>query len=191
MKSYTHYIFDLDQTLVTLHIDWSHWHSRIVEIFAKRGIPYTYTSSMDSCMRLNDLVRREGESARAHISAMVRESELSHLHGYTPVHRVIHYLQSLPSDTHKYIWTANSLDTATKALEDNHLSRYFESIAARDNVSYSKPDPAGFIEMIYDGETPLSQYVMIGDSTNDAAAARAAGIDYIHVDELRDEDLAI
>jgi len=134
-------------------------------------------------MQLNDLVRVEGEVARREINQKIRDAEMNHLHGYTPNPHCIAFLKSLPQSSHRFIWTSNALDTATKALVDNDLMKYFEKIVARDNVPYTKPDPSGF-ELIFDLKVPKSQYVMIGDSDNDESAAREAGIDFIHVDTL-------
>ena len=183
MSPYTHYIFDLDRTLVVLNIDWSELHEKVVEVFAQHGIDYHFVSTIDSNTRLNDLIRHGGDETRTQINTMIRDAELNNLHGYTLIPHAIAFLNSLPAGTFKYIWTGNSLDTATKALVDNDLMQYFEKIAAQDNVPYTKPDPSGF-DFLQDPAIPKSQYVMIGDSDNDEAAAQAAGIDFVHVDTL-------
>lgn len=183
MLPYTHYIFDLDRTLVVLKINWSELHEKEIEIFAQHGIDYHFVSTIDSNTRLNDLIRRDGDATRTQINDMIRHAELNNLHGYTLIPRAVLFLKNLPSDTTKYVWTGNSHDTATKALVDNDLMKYFEKIAARDNVPYTKPYPSGF-KMLYDPQVPKSQYVMIGDSENDEVASHNAGIDFIHVNTL-------
>lgn len=183
MLPYTHYIFDLDVTIMTLNIDWTEWFQVVEKIFAERQIPFTYTSSRAAFAQLNDLARAEGEATRLEINHKIRDAEMNNLHGYTLIPRCISFLKSLPVSSHRFIWTSNALDTATKALVDNDLMKYFEKIAARDNVPYTKPDPSGF-DFLRDPAIPKSQYVMIGDSENDQVAAKAAGIDFIHVDTL-------
>ncbi len=183
MSPYTHYIFDLDCTLLKLNIDWSEQHHKVVEMFAQKGIDYHYVSTIDSNTKLNDLIRHGGDKTRTQINSMIRDSELNNLHGYTLIPHAIAFLKNLPAGTFKYIWTGNSLDTATKALVDNDLMKYFEKIAARDNVPYTKPDPSGF-DFLRDPTIPKSQYVMIGDSENDEVASHNAGIDFIHVNTL-------
>lgn len=182
-KSYTHYIFDLDQTILTLHIDWDAWLTVIEKTLREYGVTYTYTSDRQTFAALNDLMMREGEQVRLEINQRIRDAEVEHLHGYTPISHCISFLKFLPADTHRFIWTSNALDTAQKALRDNNLIYYFEKIAARDNVPYSKPDPSGF-EYLYDVTVPKSQYVMIGDSENDEEAAQNAGIDFLNVSRL-------
>jgi len=183
MLPYTHYIFDLDRTLLILNIDWLEWHKKVTEVFAQRGIDYRYESTIDSNTKLNDLIRSEGDEMRSLINSTIRNAELNNYHGYTVIPRAVAFLKSLPADTHKYIWTGNALDTATKALVDSDLMKYFERIVARDNVPYTKPDPSGF-DLIYDPRIPKAQYVMIGDSENDEVASHNAGIDFIHVNTL-------
>lgn len=183
IKDYTHYIFDLDVTIMTLNIDWTEWFQVVEKIFAERQIPFTYTSSRAAFAQLNDLARAEGEATRQEINHKIRDAEMNNLHGYTLIPRCISFLKSLPDSSRRFIWTSNALDTATKALVDNDLMQYFEKIAARDNVPYTKPDPSGF-DLLYDPRVPKSQYVMIGDSENDEVASQNAGIDFIHVNTL-------
>ncbi len=183
IKDYTHYIFDLDQTIMTLNIDWTVWLQVVEDIFSERHIRFAFTSSKAAFIQLNDLVRAEGEATRQEINHKIRDAEMNHLDGYTLVPQCISFLTSLPPSAHRYIWTSNALDTANKALVDTDLMQYFEKIAARDNVPYTKPDPSGF-DFLRDLTIPKSQYVMIGDSENDEEASHNAGIDFIHVNTL-------
>ena len=55
------------------------------------------------------------------------------------------------------------------------LSPYFEVVYGGDSLPRKKPDPMPLLQVCADFSVPPSQTVAIGDSSNDAEAARAAG----------------
>ena len=64
---------------------------------------------------------------------------------------------------------------ARKLLADKGLSAYFEQVFGGDSFVRKKPDPLPLLETCKAlGSTPR-RTLMVGDSSNDAAAARAAG----------------
>ena len=76
IRDYTHYIFDLDVTIMTLNIDWTEWFRVVEKIFAERHIPFTYTSSRAAFAQLNDLAKAEGEATRLEINQKIRDAEI-------------------------------------------------------------------------------------------------------------------
>lgn len=61
-------------------------------------------------------------------------------------------------------------------LERTGLAKYFELVLGGDALPRKKPDPMPLTHACERMGVPLSQTVMIGDSVNDALAARAAGM---------------
>jgi phosphoglycolate phosphatase len=61
-------------------------------------------------------------------------------------------------------------------LERTGLARYFELVLGGDALPRKKPDPMPLIHACERMGVPVSEAVMIGDSVNDALAARAAGM---------------
>lgn len=55
------------------------------------------------------------------------------------------------------------------------LTSYFEVVYGGDSLPRKKPDPMPLLQVCSDFGLPPSQVVAIGDSSNDAEAARAAG----------------
>jgi phosphoglycolate phosphatase len=60
-------------------------------------------------------------------------------------------------------------------LEQLQLARYFESIIAGDTLPQKKPDPEPLLHACRGFGIAPRDMLMIGDSVNDAQAARAAG----------------
>ena len=60
-------------------------------------------------------------------------------------------------------------------LEQLGLARYFEQVVSGDTLPLKKPDPAQLIHAARGFGIEPRAMLMIGDSVNDAQAARAAG----------------
>lgn len=60
-------------------------------------------------------------------------------------------------------------------LDKVGLRDYFDVIYGGDSLPTKKPDPGPFLQVCHDFDLPPEQVVAIGDSSNDALAARAAG----------------
>ena len=64
---------------------------------------------------------------------------------------------------------------ALPLLEKTGLRHYFELVYGGDSLPKKKPDPLPMLTVCKDFSLQASQVVAIGDSSNDAQAARAAG----------------
>jgi phosphoglycolate phosphatase len=64
---------------------------------------------------------------------------------------------------------------ATALMQNKGLHRYFEIIYGGDSLPKKKPDPYPLLQVCADFSLPPHQVLAIGDSSNDAQAARAAG----------------
>jgi phosphoglycolate phosphatase len=64
---------------------------------------------------------------------------------------------------------------ATALMQQKGLHRYFEIIYGGDSLPKKKPDPYPLLQVCADFALPPHQVLAIGDSSNDAQAARAAG----------------
>jgi phosphoglycolate phosphatase len=62
----------------------------------------------------------------------------------------------------------------TPLLAQKGLAPYFELVYGGDSLPRKKPDPLPLLQVCSDFDLPPSQVVAIGDSSNDAEAARAA-----------------
>jgi phosphoglycolate phosphatase len=64
---------------------------------------------------------------------------------------------------------------ALPLLKKMELDRYFELVYGGDSLPKKKPDPYPLLKVCEDFGLPPARVVAIGDSSNDAQAARAAG----------------
>lgn len=70
---------------------------------------------------------------------------------------------------------------AAPLLEKNGLHQYFEVVYGGDSLPRKKPDPYPLLKVCEDFFLHPQQVVAIGDSSNDAQAARAAGCRVLNV----------
>jgi phosphoglycolate phosphatase len=70
---------------------------------------------------------------------------------------------------------------AKKLLAGLELDSYFDFIAGRETFSKSKPDPVHILETIAAAGGNPRRAVMVGDSSADGDAAKAAGVPFIAV----------
>jgi phosphoglycolate phosphatase len=66
-------------------------------------------------------------------------------------------------------------------LAKKQLASYFEVVYGGDSFARKKPDPIALLQVCTDFALAPSQVLAIGDSSNDAQAARAAGCPVLHV----------
>lgn len=70
---------------------------------------------------------------------------------------------------------------AAPLLEKNGLRQYFEVVYGGDSLPRKKPDPYPLLKVCEDFALQPQQVVAVGDSSNDAQAARAAGCRVLNV----------
>lgn len=71
--------------------------------------------------------------------------------------------------------TNKPISFTTPLLAAKGLCSYFEVVYGGDSLARKKPDPLPLLTVCADFGLPSAQVVAIGDSSNDAQAARAAG----------------
>jgi phosphoglycolate phosphatase len=71
--------------------------------------------------------------------------------------------------------TNKPIGFATPLLDQKGLAGYFEVVYGGDSLARKKPDPMPLLQVCADFGLAPAQVVAIGDSSNDAEAARAAG----------------
>jgi phosphoglycolate phosphatase len=64
---------------------------------------------------------------------------------------------------------------AVPLLEQKKLAAFFEIVYGGDSLARKKPDPMPLLQVCRDFDLAPARVVAIGDSSNDAEAARAAG----------------
>ncbi len=174
-------IFDFDNTLVSLQIDWDKWLEGLdvelglldsaISAFYKEG--HINLSDMQ-----NKYVEKFGRRIRDKIIAHCGRFEGQHLNGYKVNEELIQEIKSVEGT--KYIWTSNARGTVVPILNELGILDNFEKIITRDDVTYIKPKIDGF-EFLYDPKTQKESYLLVGDSGSDAKAASEATISFYKI----------
>jgi HAD superfamily hydrolase (TIGR01549 family) len=94
--------------------------------------------------------------------------------------------------------TTRNRETAEKFLADQGLIDLFDVIVTRDDVRRLKPHPEPVLQAMEKLEAEADRCVMVGDTSVDVLAARAAGINSIAVlcgfgqrQDLKDADILL
>jgi phosphoglycolate phosphatase len=117
-----------------------------------------------------------GSHARAH-AAFLRHYAVENGRSAKPYPCVVEGLEAMRSKGLRLACVTNKPAAFTgPLLARSGLSRYFELIVSGDTVARKKPDPMPMLHVAQSFGVPASQVVAIGDSVNDALAARAAGM---------------
>ncbi|MFZ2193044.1 MAG: HAD family phosphatase [Candidatus Moraniibacteriota bacterium] len=185
-KDKKYVIFDFDQTLATLLIDWSTWGEKMKEIFSSYGIDFDSRKSEYSKYAeiQNYCIEKYGDEAEKIFLEMNHRHEKEYYRGYDLLPATLPILDSIKNNAKLYLWTSNSARTIAPILEELKIDKLFSGIITRNDVRYIKPNPEGFF-LIYDKNIPKSQYLFIGDSLADIGAGINSGIDFINIAEFK------
>jgi FMN phosphatase YigB (HAD superfamily) len=176
----TDIIFDFDETLCTLRIDWGSWKQRIEEAIHPYDAAF---SSAFSHRALNELTARLGRPFRNHIIEVNRAAERENYHGYSRNEAALEALGKASEIARVHLWTSNCRDTLTPILRELHIDGLFSTKVYFDDVMLIKPDPEGF-SRINTTTAPVERFLFVGDSDSDRGACQTLGIEYVDVGEL-------
>lgn len=178
-------IFDLDETLAFLHVNWSTITQGIFDLvatFDKSLAKETPRERFAAIHLTNKAIQKHGKIALDKIHAFVDQYERINYSGYTPNKELIEFIKS---DINKgyslFIWTTNTTRIVQDFLLKEELVGRFSKLITHNVLTQLKPQKEGF-SFIYIQDTPLSDYLMIGDSENDEGAAKNAEIDFFKID---------
>jgi phosphoglycolate phosphatase-like HAD superfamily hydrolase len=183
LQNFTHVVFAFDLTLAELLVDWTEWYVEVKKVGQKFDPTFGVDEKVNYEM-MNKLIKTHGQKARLEILAFWQKYELANVSGAKPIEPALKALKNLASHQKAYLLTSNTKPTVLPILAELEIAHLFQRIIAQEDIEFFKPHSYAFT-LIQDGQTPLSKYVMVGDSKNDEGFARNAGISFIHVDELK------
>ncbi len=177
-------IFDLDETLAKLNIDWSTIRRELFDFVAtfdeplSKSVPFVSKAGIELS---NKAAKKYGKEVAKKIRAYVENYEVTHYFDYTPNTELIDFIRNNKQTYVYYMWTSNGTQTIQDFLGKESLVPYFSRIVTQNDVCCIKPEAEGFALFHTQGE-PLSSYLMIGDSPSDENAAKNAGIEFFKID---------
>ena len=179
-----HLIFDLDDTVLKLHIDWSDFRPAFWQLVG--GIDKELAAAVPNQPKMGNVlyskvVKKHGELARQKLLKFCEQYEKEYFQSFTPNQQLVHFIKQQAGDYDLYIWTSNNRKTVDRVLQELGIDRLFKKIVAKEDVNLLKPELDGFT-LIFDPETQRKKdYLMIGDNFLDEGAAENARIDYFQV----------
>ncbi|KKU18367.1 MAG: hypothetical protein UY13_C0002G0076 [Candidatus Pacebacteria bacterium GW2011_GWB1_47_8] len=181
-------IFDFDETISTLLIDWNDgYREGIVSAIQKYDPSFTLSPHQLNRKWVNfelenRFIEHFGQSLRKDLIEFHRVFEKTHYTGCEPNSAVIEFIRSSRGFS-IFLWSNNHSETIKRALADLNLTEKIDRWVTCEQVLFSKPHPEGF-SLLQIPNTALKEYLFIGDSSNDEKAAAKIGLDYLHVDDF-------
>ncbi len=170
-------VFDFDRTLAKMEIDWNGWVTGMIDIFDQYDVNHGYRPEKNPHEYYNALVSRFGQPLADQAKAFNQAYEAEYLTGFTPNVELVEFVKNLTDHT-LFVYSSNSRPTVLRGLETLGIVELFTQIISKDDVTYVKPHPEGFY-LIENFRRDKDQFLMIGDSSSDRGAARAAEIDFV------------
>ncbi len=184
-------VFDLDGTLVDTAPDLV---ATLNTIFAREGVPpvaYEAARNMVGGGARMMIERGLAAEARSRTPAEVDRLVADFIDHYAahiadhsrPFPELEDALDELARRGCRFAVCTNKLEwLSTRLLDALGLTPRFEAICGSDTFGVQKPRPEPLLRTVERLQGQLSQTVMVGDSLNDIATARAAGIPVVAVD---------
>ena len=184
-------VFDLDGTLVDTAPDLV---ATLNAIFAREGLPpVAYETARNMVGGGARLMIERGLAAEARSRTPAEVDRLvadfiAHYADHIAVHSqpfpgVEQALDELAAQGCRFAVCTNKLEwLSTRLLDALGLTRRFEAICGSDTFGVQKPRPEPLLRTIERLQGQAIDVVMVGDSLNDIATARAAGIPVVAVD---------
>jgi beta-phosphoglucomutase len=190
-------LWDLDGTLVDSEdYHWRSWR----DAMAAEGIDLSYDRFLASFGLRNDRILRGwlGEAVAADRIQRIgdaKEAEyrrLAELEGLTPLPGAAEWAGRL----HQAGWRQAIASSAPRQkvevmLRVLDLDRFFEAIAAAEDVTIGKPDPQVFLRAAERLAVPPSRCIVVEDAPAGVQAARAGGMRSIGVSQTKQLDADI
>ncbi|HEX2452060.1 MAG TPA: HAD family phosphatase [Vicinamibacterales bacterium] len=190
-------LWDLDGTLVDSEdYHWRSWR----DAMAAEGIDLSYDRFLASFGLRNDRILRGwlGDSvdpARIQQIGDAKEAEyrrLAEREGLTPLPGAAEWTARLHADGwHQAIASSAPRLNVEVMLRVLHLDRYFNAIAAAEDVTIGKPDPQVFLRAAEHLGVPPSRCIVVEDAPAGIEAARAGGMRSIGVSQTKQLDADI
>jgi HAD superfamily hydrolase (TIGR01549 family) len=182
-NQYHYFIFDFDQTLVLLLIDWSSWQEGVAAIIKKYDSSFNEAKSLHS-HSIAEFIDKYGKTFRDDYVNFGIDLEQKNYSGYKVISKTMTLLKTMNQQNKSlYLLTSNSAETVLPILEELKITGYFKKIITTNDVENIKPSPNPF-KLIYTEDNNKNQYLMIGDSISDKEFAKNVDIDYLDVTDF-------
>ncbi|MCI0503534.1 HAD hydrolase-like protein [Candidatus Micrarchaeota archaeon] len=177
---YSLVIFDFDDTLVHLDVDWKAVKLEVLAIAAKSGVQADAGAHL---IAITDSLS-ENPKLRTQIDAVFRRHELecARSRAYVPFPAMLSVVKALRAHPCRLaIASGNHSDSINSILAEIGFAKEFDFVCGREKVSRNKPHPDQLLLILKELGVGRDSAVFIGNSVFDRMAAAAAGMGHISV----------
>lgn len=181
-SNYTDIIFDCDETILHLIIDWSYAHEKYQELSRELWLEKEY-DSMGVNEFLEFVLVEKWLDHREKINSICRYCE-DHYYSKTVLnHVLLNFIKEHFRDYNFYVLSNNMESTVYREIEKVWLEKCFKRIFCRDSLTFAKPNPEWINFVIDMSKAEKKDILMVWDNPgSDGRAAGRAGIDYCLID---------
>jgi HAD superfamily hydrolase (TIGR01509 family) len=171
-------VFDYDGTLADLRVDWVAVRTDL----SRRARDFGFMSTFQPLWPQMTLLREaRGAEAVAALVAVLAEHERQGVVQQQPRAEIVEFARQMSQGAALAVFSANLHASVAAGLDALGLGSRISCIVGAEDVTQWKPAPEGLLRaMRLAGCTPADT-LFIGDSAGDAAAAHAAGVDFVRV----------
>jgi phosphoglycolate phosphatase-like HAD superfamily hydrolase len=83
------------------------------------------------------------------------------------------------------MWTGRERGSTVERLRGLSWERGFDPVVCGDDLPSHKPDPEGLLKIVRSWQLAPAQVIFVGDSDQDLAGGRAAGVPTVAIDHGR------
>ncbi|MBX4867749.1 phosphoglycolate phosphatase [Rhizobium bangladeshense] len=183
-------VFDLDGTLLDTHTDLVESLNHTIAALGLEPVTYddlTHLVGQGARVMIERACRLRGHPLSADTLPPLVERFVAHYAGNMPGHTqpypgLIAAMDLLKSGGYRLAVCTNKMESLARGLlEKLGLTGYFDAITGGDTFEYRKPDARHLTSTIERAGGDVSRTVMVGDSINDIAVAKNAGVPSIAV----------
>lgn len=170
-------LFDLDETLLKLPINYDELRRRLRECASRLGVECDFRQIIEG---IEEVSRTLGEEFRRMCYEIVESYELEAAEKPILESDATQLLERLKNAGLKVgVVSRNSRKCVTMSLEKTGLSRYIDVVIGREDAPKTKPNPEPIIRALELLGVKAEEAVYIGDHPYDLTAASAAGVRFI------------
>ncbi len=178
-KSIRLVIFDFDNTIVRLGVDWDMAKKEALDLGKGHGI---HLDSSIHMMDISNVLWERPETKQPLFLIFDKhESECIQRNDYLVLQGMPGLIEELGRRYMLAIASANCVSTIERILEKIELRPHFKYIYGRDSVVRNKPSPEQIDSILSESGICKDETIFIGDSTYDENAAEAAKVRFFNI----------
>jgi phosphoglycolate phosphatase len=181
-------IFDFDDTLLHLNVRWDAVRDDVLALARRDGVAVDRRQHLVPLgNRLSDVPARKKE-----IDAIYLKHEAACIgsKNYVVFRKMVELAKALRANGARLaIASGNHTESIARVLGELGEAGLFDFVCGRDMVERNKPAPDELLLILRKAGMKAADAVFIGDSVNDAGAAKAAGMRHFHVRPNDESDI--